>query len=98
MERMTKQGAVIGLLVGLIALLILLAIVFSCLPWHISSPTSPWPWYCSDPIYTLLGYVAFPVNLLTNDMARAVLLSPLSLLLYTVLGGLIGKLCSLAKG
>ena len=89
---MTKQGALIGLLVGLVSLLILLAIVLSCLPFHISSPTSPWPWYCSDPTYSLLGYFAFPVNILTNDVAQAVLLSPLSLLLYSCLGGIVGQL------
>lgn len=61
-----------------------------CLPFYISLPPSPWPWYCADPAYRLIGYLAFPVNLLTNDLSQAVLLAPLSLLLYTILGALVG--------
>jgi hypothetical protein len=38
----------------------------------------------------LLGYLAFPVNLLTNDLSRALALAPLSLGIYTILGALIG--------
>lgn len=61
-----------------------------CLPFHISFPPQPWPWYCSDPAYRVIGYLAFPVNLLTNDLSQAVLLAPLSLLLYTILGAFLG--------
>jgi hypothetical protein len=63
-----------------------------CLPFRISLPPPPWPWYCSDPAYGLLGYLAFPVNLLTNDLSQVILFAPLSLLVYTLLGALIGLL------
>jgi len=38
----------------------------------------------------VIGYLAFPINLLTNDLSQAILLAPLSLLLYTILGALLG--------
>lgn len=85
-----KHGAVIGLLVGLPVLIGLLVISLQCLPYRISSPPQPWPWACSDPVYGLLGYLAFPVNLLTNELSQAILLAPLSLGIYTIMGALIG--------
>ena len=87
---MAKRGAVIGHAVGLIALACVLAVAVQCLPFRISSPAQPWPWVCSDPAYGIIGYLAFPVNLLTNDLSQAVLFAPLSLLIYAVLGALIG--------
>jgi len=88
--RAAKRGAVFGLAVGLLALGGVLAVVRQCLPFYISFPLSPWPWYCSNPAYATIGYLAFPVNLLTNDLARAILLTPLPLSLYTLLGALVG--------
>ena len=87
MGHLAKRGALIGLAVGLAALAGLFAATVRCLPFRISS--SPQPWYCSDPAYSILGYFAFPVNLITNDLAQAVFWAPLSLATYTALGALI---------
>ena len=89
--KSTRRGALIGLMVGLVAIAGILTITVQCLPYRISSPPQPWPWYCSDPAYSLLGYLAFPVNLLTNELSQAVLLAPLSLVMYIILGALIGS-------
>lgn len=91
MGRAAKRGAVLGLVVGLVALVGLLVVVVHCLPFRISSPVQPWTWYCSDPTYGIIGYLAFPINLLTNDLSQAVLLAPLSLLIDAVFGALIGS-------
>lgn len=84
------RGALIGLAVGLVALVGVLAVTVQCLPFRISFPPQPWPWYCSDPVYGLLGFLAFPVNLLTSDLRQGILLAPLSLMTYTSLGALVG--------
>ena len=89
MGHLAKRGALIGLAVGLAALAGLFAATVRCLPIRISSPPQPWPWYCSDPAYSILGYFAFPVNLVTNDFAQAVFWAPLSLVTYAALGALI---------
>ena len=89
--KSTRRGALIGLMVALVALAGIWTITVQCLPYRISSPPQPWPWYCSDPAYSLLGYLAFPVNLLTNELSQAVLLAPLSLVMYIILGALIGS-------
>ena len=91
MVRAGKIGAALGLVAGLVALAGVFAVAVYCLPFGISSPPPPWPWYCSDPAYGLIGYLAFPVNLLTNDLSQAVLFAPLSLLIYVILGALIGS-------
>ena len=95
--RAAKRGAVLGLAAGLLALGGALAVASECLPFYISFPPPPWPWYCSDPAYAAIGYLAFPVNLLTNDLARAILLAPLSLLLYILLGALLGLAVSVSR-
>ncbi len=87
-----KRGAVLGFVVGLVALAGVFAVAVRCLPFRISLPPPPWPWYCSDPAYGLISYLAFPVNLLTNDLSQAILFAPLSLLIYAILGALIGFL------
>jgi len=92
MKRTVRRGAISGCLVGLVALTGAFVAAVGCLPFHISFPPQPWPWYCTDPAYRVIGYLAFPVNLLTNDLSQAVLLAPLSLLLYTVLGALLGSM------
>lgn len=89
MGRTAMRGAILGLVAGLVALAGSFAVAVQCLPFLISSPPQPWPWYCSDPAYGLIGYLAFPVNLLTNDLSQAVLFAPLSLLIYALLGALI---------
>jgi len=89
MERISMRGAILGLVAGVVALAGGFAVAVQCLPFRISSPPQPWPWYCSDPAYGLIGYLAFPVNLLTNDLSQAVLFAPLSLLIYALLGALI---------
>lgn len=86
-----KRGAVIGVVIGLVALTGVLAVALQCLPFRISSPVQPWPWYCSEPAYSVIGYLAFPVTLLTNDLSRAILFAPLSLLMYAMLGTLVGS-------
>ena len=96
-SQSTKRGALIGLIVGFVSLTGLLAITVQCLPYRISFPPQPWPWYCSDPVYGLLGYLAFPVNLLTNDLSQAVALAPLSLVIYIILGTLIGSGLNVAR-
>jgi hypothetical protein len=89
MTRTAARGAVLGLTAGLVALAVVFVVALGCLSFRISSPPQPWPWYCSDPAYSLIGYLAFPVNRLTNDLSQAVLLAPLALLTYAVLGALI---------
>lgn len=91
MRHAAKRGAIWSLVVGLLALAIALVAAIQCLPFRISSPTNPWPWYCTDPAYRLIGYLAFPVNLLTNDLSQAIRFAPLSLLTYTILGVLISS-------
>lgn len=91
MSPNAKKGAVIGALVGLIALAGALAVAVQCLPIRIASPPTPWPWYCAEPAYGVIGYLAFPVNLLTNDLSQAILLAPVALVMYTLLGALIGS-------
>ena len=86
-----KKGAVLGLLGGVSAHAGVFATAVHCLPFRISLPPQPWPWYCSDPAYGVIGYLAFPVNLLTNDLSRAVLFAPLSLAIYAALGALIAS-------
>ena len=89
--RAAQRGAALGIVVGVIILAGVFTAAVRCLPFRIASPPPPWPWYCADPAYSAILYLAFPVNLLTNDLAQAVLLFPLSLLLYTLLGALIGS-------
>lgn len=84
------RGAAAGLVVGVLGSGIALAVAWRCLPFYITYPPSPWPWYCTEPAYPLIGFLAFPVNLLTSDLAQAILLAPLSLLFYTVVGAMIG--------
>ena len=91
MRLTAKRGAILGLVVGLVILAGVLVIAVRCLPFRISFPPPPWPWYCSDPAYGLIGYLAFPVNLLTNDLSQAILFAPLSLLIYVIFGALIGS-------
>jgi hypothetical protein len=79
-----------GLIVGLVALGGVFLLSLRCLPYRMAVPAQPWPWYCSDPAYGLLGYLAFPVNVLTNDLAQAARYAPLSLLIYALVGALIG--------
>ena len=95
--RAAAGGAAVGLAAGLLALGGVLTVAGHCLPYHIAAPPPPWPWYCADPAWSALGWLAFPVNLLTNDLARAILLVPLSLALYSLLGGLLGLAFSLPR-
>ena len=89
-----RRGALIGFLVGSAVLIGLLAMSVECLPYRLSFLPQPWPWFCSDPAYGLLGYLAFPANVLTNDLSRAIIYAPLSLAIYVLLGGLIGYVLS----
>ena len=97
MDSAVKRGAIVGLGVGLLALVGVLALVWQCLPFRISFPPAPWPWYCADPAYGLIIYLSFPVPLLTNDLARALLFAPLSLAIYVVVGMIIGSVIDLAR-
>ena len=89
-RRSATRGAALGLTAGLIGLAGGLAAAAHCLPDRIASPASPGPWICSDPAFAALGLLAFPVNLLTNDLGQAVVLAPLALVSYGILGALIG--------
>ena len=89
--RRAITGALAGLFAGFLALAAVLAVSVHCLPYHISQPAPPWPAICSDPVYGLITYLAFPVNLITNELSEAVLLSPLSLSAYVLLGVLIAS-------
>jgi hypothetical protein len=73
-----------------------LALALHCLPLRISA-MMPMPWYCADPVYGALGFLAFPVNLLTNDLAQAIWLAPLSLITYMLLGIAIGSMLGKAR-
>ena len=88
--RATRRGALVGFGIGLLALAGVLLVVWNCLPFYIAYPPPPWPWYCSQPAYTAIGFLAFPVNLLTHDLAQAVGLAPLSLMVYMLVGAMIG--------
>lgn len=85
-----KSGALLGLIVGLIVLGGVFVVATACLPLHISSLPQPWPWYCVAPANTIIAFLAFPVNLLTDDLSQAVYLAPIALVLYTLAGALIG--------
>lgn len=88
MGRAWRRGALAGLAAGILALTAVLAVAVQCLPFRIARPPEPWPWACSDPVYAAIGFLAFPVNLLTDDLARAVLLAPLSAAVYAALGAI----------
>lgn len=90
LSKSVLRGAAAGLVVGVLTAGLVLAVVWRCLPFYITYPPSPWPWYCTEPAYPLIGFLAFPVNLLTGDLAQAIPLAPLSLLFYTVAGAMIG--------
>jgi hypothetical protein len=81
---------------GILALAGVLALALHCLPLRISA-MMPMPWYCADPVYGAIGYLAFPVNLLTDDLAQAIPLAPLSLIAYTLLGMVIGSMPGKAR-
>ncbi|TFG65799.1 MAG: hypothetical protein E4H27_10505 [Anaerolineales bacterium] len=97
MKLTIKKGAMLGFVIGLVINAVVFAVALSCFSIRLSSQTQPWAWYCSDPAFNIIGYFAFPVNLLTNDLSKAVLLSPVSLLVYTIVGGLIGSFNSAKK-
>ncbi|MGQ9547645.1 MAG: hypothetical protein ACUVSY_01545 [Roseiflexus sp.] len=89
MSNTIQRGAVAGLITGILALAGVLALALHCLPLRISA-VMPMPWYCADPMYGAIEYLAFPVNLLTNDLARAIRLAPLSLVMYVLIGAFVG--------
>ena len=96
MSNAVQRGAIAGLITGALALASLLALAMHCLPLRISA-VMPMPWYCADPVYGVIGYLAFPVNLLTDDLAQAIWLAPLSLITYTLLGMAIGSMLGKAR-
>jgi hypothetical protein len=81
-------GATAGFVFGLLALVLVLKLAVWCLPFLISGQIVARPAVCTDPVYSVLIYLAFPVNLITHDLTEAMLLSPLSLLFYTLVGAL----------
>ncbi len=98
MGRTAVRGAILSLVAGLVTLAGGFAVAVQCLPFRISLPPDPWSWYSTDPAHGLIGYLAFPVNLLTNDLSEAILLAPLSLLMYALLGALASKALSALSG
>lgn len=97
MSNAAKRGAIAGLVTGVLGLGGVLAVALRRLPLRIAPPAAPGPWYCADPVYGAIGYLAFPVNLLTNDLATAIPLAPLSLAVYALLGMAIGALAGKAR-
>lgn len=85
------MGALGGAVAGVIVLALAYLVTGTCLPYLIAEPATPWPWYCARPAYTALGYLTFPINLLTNDLASAARLAPLTLVVYALIGALIGR-------
>lgn len=75
-----------GLAVGVAILTGIYLLALACLPYRLS--LLPRPWTCTDPVYGAVVFLAFPVNLLTDDLSRAVVFAPLSLALYTAIGGI----------
>ncbi len=96
MSNAVQRGAIAGLITGILALAGVLALALHCLPLRISA-AMPMPWYCADPVYGAIGYLAFPVNLLTSDLAQAIPLAPLALIAYTLLGMAIGSILRKAR-
>jgi hypothetical protein len=90
MRRAVASGALVGCFVGMLGLALALAAAWRCLPYRIAFPPEPWPWVCTAPAFEAVTFLAFPVNLLTDDLSRAVFLSPLTLLTYAALGAVIG--------
>ncbi|MDW8214422.1 MAG: hypothetical protein RMJ55_12755 [Roseiflexaceae bacterium] len=97
MSSAAKRGAITGLITGILALGGVLAVVLRCLPLRIAPPAAPGPWYCADPVYGAICSLAFPVNLLTNDLATAIPLAPLSLAVYVLIGMAIGSMLGKAR-
>lgn len=85
------MGALSGAVVGVLVLVVMYLVTGTCLPYLIAEPTTLWPWYCARPTYGLLTYLTFPINVLTNDLASAAKLAPLTLLFYAVIGALLGR-------
>jgi hypothetical protein len=81
-----------SLSLGLVALTSVLAISVQCLPYRITSPSPPW-----YPAYGMLDYLAFPVNVLTNELSQGVVLAPLSLVMNMILGALSGSALSTSR-
>ena len=92
LARAILWGAAGGLAAGLLALGLVFGVALGCLPFHISQPAQPWPWICSGRVFGAIGYLAFPVNLLTDELGRAVTMAPLALVLYSLVGALVGWL------
>jgi uncharacterized membrane protein len=90
LRRTAFIGSLLGLAAGVLALGAAFLAAWRCLPFHISQPPQPWPWACSEPASSVIQFLAFPVNLLTDDLSHAVRLAPVSLALYVLLGALLG--------
>jgi len=97
LARAIQWGAAGGLAAGLLALGAVFGVAQRCLPFQISQPPQPWPWVCSGRFFGAIGYLAFPVNLLTNELGRAALLAPLALILYSLVGALVGLVIGLIR-
>ena len=92
MTSLPWRGVFFGFLAGVLILLLVFAVALVCLPYRIALPPAGGVWYCTNPIYPAIGYLSLPINVLTNDLSRAYLFAPLSLLLYALIGFLIVKL------
>ena len=83
----TLKGALYGLVVGVVANAIVFLVTIQCLPYRISELVAPA--YCTGTLYQVIGYLSFPVNILTNDLAAAPAYALVSLALYALLGAII---------
>ncbi len=84
------RGGVYGLGIGALVLLVAYFTAANCLPYIISQSASA-PALCAADTYQLIMRLTFPLNLLTNDVARAANLFWTTLLFYTFLGALLGR-------
>ncbi len=83
-----RKGARYGLMVGLVVCVIAYAVSIQCLPYHLSTMAAPT--YCSDSVMHAVSALTFPVTFFTNDLSAAPLYAVLPLVLYTIIGALIG--------
>lgn len=86
----TIRGGVYGLGIGALVLLIAYFTAANCLP-HIIAQSANAPALCATDTYRAIMRLTFPLNLLTNDVARAANLFWTTLLFYTFLGALLGR-------
>jgi hypothetical protein len=82
------RGARYGFLVGIIVCVLVYIIASACLPFRIEGAIAPA--YCSESVTNTLSVLTFPVSHFTNDLSMAPAYAVLPLIIYTILGAIIG--------